>query len=159
MTEEERNLERDEPLPVEDYGNYMVKRCARSAADHDLNIKENIRPPPVLLDTIYHLEEHVMSKLTNGQYDTMEVYKYLFDRFRAIRQVSCHHLFSILFFFVFSVYQHLKITRINTFTTKHFHHINPRTLHCKATKAREVIALCLSATSTWLDFTLPCSIE
>ena len=33
------------------------------------------RPPPVLLRTIEHLEDHVMSKLTDPRWDTNEIYK------------------------------------------------------------------------------------
>jgi len=40
----------------------------------------------VLLKSIEHLEDRVMPKLTDGKHDTISVYKFLFDRTRAVSQ-------------------------------------------------------------------------
>ena len=71
---------------MEDEGRYMIKRYHKSSADTDLLVAKDIRPPPVLLQTLVHLEEHVMSKLNDGIHDTLQVYLFLFDRIRAISQ-------------------------------------------------------------------------
>ena len=64
----------------------MVKRYHKSSADTDLCVLRDIRPPPVLLATIKHLEQVIMPKLTDGHHDAMMVYKFLFDRMRAVSQ-------------------------------------------------------------------------
>lgn len=63
----------------------MVKKCQRSAADHRLNIPQLVRTPKTLLRTIAYLEDTIMdAKLTYEDIDELELYLFIWDRFRMI---------------------------------------------------------------------------
>nr|CAD7395133.1 unnamed protein product [Timema poppensis] len=63
--------------------NCTVKCFSRSAAGQEMQKLSDLRPPPILLQTILYLFNNV---LTNKTMEWSTLYQFVFDRLRAVRQ-------------------------------------------------------------------------
>lgn len=74
---------------------WAIKQFVRSAADREMNVENEIRPPKVLVDTMNYILDNIVDvdknnikgfvDPRNSDWET-EIYKFVSDRARAIRQ-------------------------------------------------------------------------
>lgn len=81
--------------PLDQENVEIIKRFQRSSADHKLNIPSEVRPPGVLRQTLYYLEQNLMdrdqfgidSRLNPPRVpDLIDLYNFCWDRTRMIRK-------------------------------------------------------------------------
>lgn len=65
---------------------WLVKEYARSSADQDEPLPHELRPEPVLVDTMSHILVNIVPRIEDGAVDAGEWYHFCWDRLRSIRK-------------------------------------------------------------------------
>ena len=64
----------------------LVKEYARSSADQEEPLPHELRPEPVLIDTMSHLLTRIIPKIEEPNVDVAEWYNFCWDRLRSLRK-------------------------------------------------------------------------
>lgn len=65
---------------------WLVKEYSRSSADQDEPLPHELRPEPVLVDTMSHILANIVPRIEDGAVDAGEWYHFCWDRLRSIRK-------------------------------------------------------------------------
>ncbi|KAK7584293.1 hypothetical protein V9T40_005256 [Parthenolecanium corni] len=65
---------------------WLVKEYSRSSADQDEPLSHELRPEPVLVDTMAHILANIVPRIEDSAVDAGEWYHFCWDRLRSIRK-------------------------------------------------------------------------